>query len=103
MNKPLETTIVIPAFNEALRLPPTLENLKLQIATGALTGVSVREVLVIDDGSADDTIGVAESAGAGLPQFRVIKSGRNFGKGHAVRLGLREAKMPWILVADADM
>lgn len=92
-----EISLVIPAFNESKRLPSTLEalaNLKLN---------EIREVIVVDDGSADATILVAESFEKKLPNLKVLKSGKNFGKGHAIRLGLKAAALPWILIADADM
>lgn len=98
-----ETAIVIPAFNEAKRLPATLDCLAKLCAEGALKPLLIREVLVVDDGSADNTKEVAASYRDRLPGLQVVDSGRNFGKGHAVRLGLSQAQTPWVLVADADM
>jgi glycosyltransferase involved in cell wall biosynthesis len=97
------TTIVIPAYNEAERLPNTLEALASLCPGDSLAPVEVREVIVVDDGSSDTTSEVAASYSARLPRLRVIKSPRNFGKGHAVRQGLSAASQQWVLIADADM
>jgi len=99
----LETAIVIPAYNEALRLPATLQALAEAERNGVVRPLSVTEVIVVDDGSRDDTKGVAQQYGMNLPGFKLISGDKNRGKGHAVRAGLSEAKAPWVLVADADM
>lgn len=98
-----DVAIVIPAYNEATRLPATLHALGEAQRSGALRPLTVIEVIVVDDGSHDDTRGVAQRCGVGLPRFRVIGEDKNRGKGYAVRLGLLEARATWILVADADM
>ena len=69
--------VIIPCFNEARRLDTT--------AIGALRTVDVN-VLVVDDGSTDDTAAVAEAAG-----LRVLRLPDNVGKGEAVRRGLLQA------------
>lgn len=99
----LNLSIVIPAYNEAQRLPETLQTLADQIIDGSLKPIAIREVLVVDDGSRDETAACAEKFAAKLPGLKVLKSPRNFGKGHAVRQGLLSATQPWVLVADADM
>ncbi len=98
-----DTAIVIPAYNEATRLPETLRALDEAQKSEALRPLILTEVIVVDDGSQDDTKIVAERCGVGLPRFKVIGGDKNKGKGYAVRLGLLEAKATWILVADADM
>lgn len=101
MNR-FETTVVIPAYNESTRLPATLTRLA-ELCREGFSAIDVREVIVVNDGSADDTQKVAESFAAQLPGLLVLDSGRNFGKGHAVRTGMARATQPWILIADADM
>lgn len=97
------TSIVIPAFNEALRLPATLEGLIDQIKNQRMLPLEVAQVIVVDDGSTDSTISEAEKFASRLPHFSVIRSEQNYGKGHAIHVGIEHATCEWILVADADM
>jgi glycosyltransferase involved in cell wall biosynthesis len=82
-------SILIPACNEAQTLADFLPGLVKQ------SGVS--EVLVVNDGSTDETARVAQAAGA-----RVISHPRRRGNGAAVKTGLRQAKNPVVLIMDAD-
>ncbi|MEA2691117.1 MAG: hypothetical protein QOJ16_504, partial [Acidobacteriota bacterium] len=78
----MDLSIVIPAYNEAARLGPTLERI-----LGYLAGQKIAaEVLVVDDGSTDGTAVVAESfAGRGVV---LLRQDRNRGKGAALRSGV---------------
>jgi glycosyltransferase involved in cell wall biosynthesis len=84
-----QTSVVVPAFNEEAAIGPLIAEL--------LTVARWREVLVIDDGSADDTAQQASAAGA-----RVIRHPYNKGNGAAVKTGIREASGDCILIIDAD-
>ncbi len=84
-----QTSVVVPAFNEQVAIGPLIAEL--------LTVARWREVLVIDDGSADDTALQARAAGA-----RVISHPYNKGNGAAVKTGIREASGACILIIDAD-
>lgn len=99
----MNVTIVIPAYNESRRLPATLEKLKDQIESKLFPNITIHEILIVDDGSADNTIQVCKDFKAKLPIIRVVESGKNYGKGHAVRLGLQNVKSEFALMADADM
>ena len=101
--KTLEIAVVIPAYNEEKRLPETLCGLKEYLTQCDSRLISIKEVLIIDDGSTDNTVEVAEKNSQALPEFRVVSSQKNFGKGHAVHQGMKAAKSPWVLIADADM
>jgi glycosyltransferase involved in cell wall biosynthesis len=86
---PTAVTVVVPAFEEAGAIGAVVHSLR--------TAATWREVLVVDDGSADDTATVAASAGA-----RVIRHPYNKGNGAAVKTGIRSAAGEYILVMDAD-
>lgn len=94
-----DLSIVIPSFNEELRLPATLERIAGYLST--LGGET--EILVIDDGSKDRTAAVAESFRRTLPSLRVISNGVNRGKGFSVRRGMLEARGRVVLFTDADL
>jgi dolichyl-phosphate beta-glucosyltransferase len=100
MNLPApELSIVVPAFNEELRLPGTLEKIASYIRTSRPNS----EVLVVDDGSKDRTADVAESFHDKIPNLRVLSNGVNRGKGFSVRHGSLEARGEIILFTDADL
>jgi dolichyl-phosphate beta-glucosyltransferase len=91
-----DISLVIPAYNEAERLGSTLERAVEYLSR---RGASY-EVLVVDDGSRDRTIEVAEGfAGRGV---RVIRHKQNRGKGAAVRTGMLASRGGEVLLSDAD-
>lgn len=94
-----DLSIVIPSFNEELRLPSTLESIAAFLSTLGMQ----TEILVVDDGSKDRTAAVAESFRQTLPLLRVIPNGVNRGKGYSVRHGMLEARGRIVLFTDADL
>jgi dolichyl-phosphate beta-glucosyltransferase len=94
-----ELSIIIPAYNEELRLPATLSRI------AAYTRSSRRriEVIVVDDGSRDKTVAVAEQFRNEIPSLRVVSNGENRGKGYSVRHGMQEARGEIVLFTDADL
>ncbi|MGB8322812.1 MAG: dolichyl-phosphate beta-glucosyltransferase [Candidatus Acidiferrum sp.] len=92
-------SIIIPSFNEELRLPSTLE----KIAAFLRGQYSDAEVIVVDDGSTDRTVAVVESYTDKIPNLRVLSNGQNRGKGFSVRHGSLEARGSVILFTDADL
>lgn len=91
-------SVVIPAFNEAARLPGTLTKLRAYLDRQP----HAAEVLVIDDGSADTTARLTDTWASEWPALRVIAM-RHGGKGHAVRAGLLAASGAYVFVCDADL
>ena len=88
-------SIIIPAYNEAKRLPASLVKVREYLAASPW---EFAEVVVVDDGSADRTLQVARDAGV-----RVLQNPGNRGKGYSVRHGMLEAKGEWALFTDADL
>ena len=84
-----QTSVVIPAFNEAASIAP--------VVRGLTSAAPWLEILVVDDGSTDETGANAAAAGA-----RVIRHPYNKGNGAAVKSGIRAAAGAFILIADAD-
>jgi len=83
------TSVVIPAFNEAPAIGP--------LVTALRSAAAWREILVIDDGSSDDTGTRAAAAGA-----HVIRHPYNKGNGAAVKSGIRQSSGTYVLIIDAD-
>jgi dolichyl-phosphate beta-glucosyltransferase len=97
----LSLSIVIPAFNEAARLGETLRTIFEYLNER----IPEAEVIVVDDGSSDNTADIAEAsfAQAGKVSAEVIRVRPNRGKGHVVRQGLLAARAPIALFSDADL
>lgn len=89
-------TVVVPAYREAEGIAASIEALRAELEP--LVGASDLEILVVDDGSPDDTAARAEAAGA-----RVVRQPRNRGKGAAVRAGVIAARGRSVIFTDADL
>jgi dolichyl-phosphate beta-glucosyltransferase len=96
---PPELSIVIPSFNEELRLPVTLADISAYIRASKRE----TEVIVVDDGSTDRTADVANSFHGEIQRLRVIANKKNRGKGYSVRHGMLEAHGRIVLFTDADL
>lgn len=89
---PQEITIVIPALNEASSIGLVISQLKDTLAL-----IQTKEILVVDDGSTDDTAAQAELAGA-----KVIKNPLNSGYGFSLKQGILNAQYECVIITDAD-
>src|SRR5687768_4501349 len=85
-------SVVMPCFDEA----PTVGPMVARVLASPYVG----ELIVIDDGSTDDTSAVL--AGIDDPRVRKIHQPRNRGKGAALRLGFAQSRLPFVIVQDAD-
>src|SRR5215218_8245384 len=91
-------SVVIPAYNEAARLPSTIDKVM-----GYLEGRDYPyEVLVVDDGSSDATADLVEQAVEKYVHLHLVRNPHR-GKGFAVRTGMLKAKGRYILYSDADL
>ena len=90
-------SIVIPAFNEATRLPPLLQTLPEYV------DVEQTEVILVDDGSSDATAEVAERYLDRYPNSQVLSLEVNRGKGAALRTGVAATRGSRVVFMDADM
>jgi glycosyltransferase involved in cell wall biosynthesis len=93
-------SIVIPAYNEEKRLPPTLEAIRDYLASSPYADA---EILVVDDGSRDRTPEIVENLRREDARLRLLRNPGNRGKGYSVRHGMMEARGAWILFSDADL
>lgn len=89
MASPTDTSVIVPAFDEA----PVIA----QVIEGLASVAPWREIIVVDDGSADGTADAARAAGA-----RVVRHPYNKGNGASVKTGIREARGEFVLIIDAD-
>ena len=97
MTKPF-LSIIIPAHNEAARLGPSLEKINAFLGSQDYSA----EVLVVENGSSDQTLALAHSYQKHMPNLRVFSESAR-GKGLAVRRGMLEAKGDFRFLCDADL
>ena len=93
-------TIIIPAYNEERNLASVLDSvMQVELPYGA-----DKEIIVVDDGSADDTVGRIQSFIAANPQARInlIRHTSNQGKGAAIRTALPAVSGEYVIIQDAD-
>ena len=90
-----ELTIVFPSYNEARRLPGTIE----EVRRFCEEHFGQWEMIVVDDGSADNTEDVVKFH----PEVRYIKNEQNCGKGETVKRGMLAARLSNVLFSDVDL
>jgi SAM-dependent methyltransferase len=93
-------SILIPLFNEDLYIGEILA----RVLNAPLPGGLGREIIVVDDGSTDDSAAIAERMAADYPDIiRVFRSAKNGGKGSAVRAAIEHCTGEFCLIQDADL
>lgn len=92
-------SIVIPAYNESARIPSTLRSVVDCIRARGWDA----EVVVVNDGSHDDTAAVVREIGLSAPEVRLLENPKNRGKGYSVRHGILHALGDIVMFTDADL
>lgn len=98
MTNSIRLSVVIPAYNEAKRLPKTLAEIDKYLRNQSYD----YEILVINDGSKDKTSEVVKEQTVAIRNLRLIDNKENHGKGYVVKQGMLEAKGEARLFTDAD-
>src|SRR5579864_7557844 len=93
-----EISAVLPAFNEASNLERSVSS----VAAALQQHARAFEIIVVDDGSRDDSATVLERLKPQYPTLRVIRHPQNRGYGAALRSGFDAARLNWIFLMDAD-
>lgn len=92
-------SIVIPAYNESARIPATLWSVVECVRSRGWSA----EIIVVDDGSRDNTAEVVRAFAANAPEVRLVQNGSNRGKGFSVRNGILQALGETVMFTDADL
>ena len=96
---PAQYSIVIPAFNESARIGRALTDVLHSIEKNGWDA----EILVVNDGSTDDTAAIVEGFAAAHPIVHLIQNDGNRGKGYSVRHGMLQASGSVLMFTDADL
>ncbi len=99
MKKLSSLSVFFPAFNEEENIPHLLEQALRYIPAFADT----YELIIIDDGSQDNTRAIAQSQAETNAHIRVISHSTNLGYGAALKTGFEQAKYEWVFFTDADL
>src|SRR5580700_11759478 len=92
-------SIVIPAYNESERLGATLEKILAYVRQQGWDA----EVIVVNDGSRDNTAGLVREFAEKNPIVRLVENPGNRGKGYSVRNGMLNARGEVVVFSDADL
>ena len=96
-----EISIIVPAYEEQARLGDSVRQILAYVRREKISA----ELIVVDDGSKDNTAAIAESAASNYSDLptKVIRYETNRGKGYAVKTGLLDARAPLAVFSDADL
>ena len=93
-----ELTIIIPAFNESRKIAADILAADKFLSSEGISG----EIIVVDDGSADDTADIARKTGQSIQSDSIVEQlGRNLGKGRAVRCGILKSRGEFVVFVDS--
>jgi dolichyl-phosphate beta-glucosyltransferase len=97
-SKNIFLSLIVPVFNEEKRFEKSLPEAHQYL----LDNFEQSELIYVDDGSTDHTYDKLMEATALYPRLRVVRSDRNYGKGHAIQSGFKSAAGSVLLFSDAD-
>src|SRR3989304_3483268 len=97
--KPVFLSVVIPAYNEEVRISKTLEGISDYLQKKEYT----YEIIVVDDGSLDSTVDLVGGISRNNGNIRVLRNGVNRGKGYSVKRGVLASSGEYVLFSDADL
>jgi glycosyltransferase involved in cell wall biosynthesis len=92
-------TVVLPCFNEAANIAQAIHEAR----RAAVWNADEYQIVVVDDGSTDGTAQIAADVAHEVSYVRIVEHGENRGYGAALASGVRAARMPWVLLTDADL
>jgi dolichyl-phosphate beta-glucosyltransferase len=92
-------SLVIPAYNETARIGTTLADVVRAVEANSWNA----EVIVVDDGSTDNTAAIVKAVSEKYPFVQLLSNGANRGKGYSVRNGMLHASGDIVLFTDADL
>jgi dolichyl-phosphate beta-glucosyltransferase len=95
----VKLSVVIPAYNEEKRISETLKKIESYLHSNHLD----YEIIIVDDGSKDNTLGVIYNSVSDKSRLSVLVNEINRGKGYSVKRGMLSAKGDLILFSDADL
>ncbi len=98
MTAPQTLSVVVPCYNEERSLEAIIE----RVLAADRCGLSL-EIVIVDDGSSDGSVAVAEALAACHPGIKTVRHPANQGKGAALRTGFKAASGDIVLVQDADL
>ncbi|MDE7129503.1 MAG: glycosyltransferase, partial [Alistipes sp.] len=99
MDSKLDISVVVPLYNEAESLPELAAWIDRVARQNALS----YEIIMVDDGSSDDSWSVVEALKADYPAIRAIGFARNYGKSAALYVGFEAARSEVVFTMDADL
>lgn len=94
----MKLSIIIPIYNEAIYLTRCLENI-VQVNIPGWT----KEIIAVNDGSTDETLKLLRQFNRHHSPLKIISSSQNYGKGHALKQGIKVATGDVLIIQDADL
>ncbi len=91
-------SVILPIYNEGQNIKDVVN----KIITGVKNYIESFEIIAVNDGSTDKSADIIRTLSAQYPFLRLISVQKNKGYGAAIRRGIYNAKMPWLLIMDAD-